>query len=114
HHPPHLTPHFPGAAVKSPRNAAIHAENRTEYALRSQGCQRIIGQNCVSDFLDNALRIARSHSSTSRNEKTRSRSRQPGLLVCRKEGLAGVGASEVPPTGDAKRSIFRAATVGGS
>jgi hypothetical protein len=32
----------------------------------------------------------RADSSTSRNEKTRSRSRQPGLLVCRKEGLGEV------------------------
>src|SRR5262249_41486690 len=49
----------------------------------------------------------------SRNEKTRSRRRQPGPLVCRKEGLRDPAASEMPPNqrGSMRLALRRPATL---
>jgi hypothetical protein len=54
----------------------------------------------------------RADSSTSRNEKTRSRSRQPGLLVCRKEGLGDVGSKGDATNRRSEALIFRTSRRG--
>jgi hypothetical protein len=71
------------------------AEKRWEYAPGSPGCQNATAE--VRHPSSCTMQLAcPSSNACFRNEKTRSRLRKPGLLVCRKEGLVRESASPVP------------------